>query len=236
MNDVIKVHSHPRSGTHFLMSFLYRNFYRGRNLGVLMKPTMAGHWSRQRNGESQSFVLDGKKFTEERFEIPYAALFGSHALEPQGSKSHAIYILRDGRDVALSLWAWKGMRPKESEDMSFSEYVRTKLDWQGAPGGRALPTETLFEHWMRHVEGYRRAGYFIVRYEELCLDPATVIDSIAEQFALKAVGELDAAEDQVGWNPGSGGVMKWKDRVGREDLKFFDSIVPRDFIGRYEPA
>jgi hypothetical protein len=68
------------------------------------------------------------------------------------------------------------------------------------------------------------------------LDPATVIDSIAEQFALKAVGELDAAEDQVGWNPGSGGVMKWKDRVGREDLKFFDSIVPRDFIGRYEPA
>src|SRR5690349_243058 len=99
MNEIVKVYSHPRSGTHFLMSLLYRNFFRGRELGVSMRPTMAGHWSRQRAGESQSFVLDGKRSTGERFEIPYAELFGSHALQPPESKSRAIYVVRDGRDV-----------------------------------------------------------------------------------------------------------------------------------------
>jgi bile-salt sulfotransferase len=181
-------------------------------------------------------VLDGKQFDGDRFEIPYAELFGSHALQPQGSNDRAIYIVRDGRDVALSLWAWKGMRTKESENASFSEYIRTKIDWQGAPGARARPTETLFEHWVRHVENYRSSGFFIVRYEDLCLDPELVLKSVAERFDLVPAVELDTAEERVGWNPGSGGVMKWQRELGKEELELFDSIVPRGFIGRYEPS
>lgn len=43
IKKVIKVYSHPRSGTHFLEAFLARNFYAGKDLKV--EEGLWGHWS-----------------------------------------------------------------------------------------------------------------------------------------------------------------------------------------------
>jgi bile-salt sulfotransferase len=88
---IAQVYSHPRSGTHFLMVTLWRNFCPSIDLaesGVLSR-----HWA-------ELVKLPPR---------PYTRLFGGHGLPSERLRSHRVYIYRDRRDVAVSLWKAKSM-------------------------------------------------------------------------------------------------------------------------------
>ena len=138
MKNLIKIYSHPRSGTHFLEAFLARNFYP--NLDLSSKSDIYyGHWSNK-------MLLEGGE--------PYHALFGSHFF-PQDSNfsSRMIYIYRDGRDVIASIWnskfyhqSWKGI--------SFSEFLRRDIDWYGGLGQKHNPKINIVQHWYKHTDDW----------------------------------------------------------------------------------
>ena len=99
-NNYIKIYSHPRSGTHFLETFLAKNFYKNEDLSS-NGAIHYGHWS------NKILLEEGE---------PYHKLFGSHFF-PRDSKidKKNIYIYRDGRAVIASIWNsnfynknWKG--------------------------------------------------------------------------------------------------------------------------------
>ena len=86
----IKVYSHPRSGTHFMEAFLGRNFYPKDNLSWSNVPW--GHWSYQKMNT---------------YSNPYGKLFGHHRFPAENEKNPKqpmIYIYRDPRAVAYSIW------------------------------------------------------------------------------------------------------------------------------------
>jgi hypothetical protein len=130
MNNHIKIFSHPRSGTHFLEAFLAKNFYQNHELSSNW-PIYYGHWS--------------NKILLEKGE-PYHQLFGSHFF-PEKVKmfSKMIYIHRDGRDVITSIWKSKFYN-KDWKDISFSEFLRKKIDWYGGMGQKNYPDMNIVRH------------------------------------------------------------------------------------------
>lgn len=136
--DLVKVYSHPRSGTHFLEAFIARNFYNGKEL--LIKPVTWGHWSnRKENSEGN----------------PYGQLFGNHYFaERNNNQLPKVYIIRDVRAVALSIWKTQNFIHKDLEDLVFSDFLRMKLDWSGTPANKTEPIKNIIEHWCDHVESW----------------------------------------------------------------------------------
>jgi hypothetical protein len=179
-------------------------------------------------------MLDGEEAGEE-FDIPYAKLFGSHSIVPPKNVHDCIYLVRDGRDVALSCYNWKGSMPQTMEPISFSEYIRTPIDWLGTFGHKDKNHGMrIFEHWKTHVDNYIRSGMFVVQYEELLLNRINVIHEISEHFGLELIPPFDPVTNEVGWEPTSKhDISKWREVMDVGDLVLFNDIVPKDFVGRW---
>jgi len=90
MNRIIKVYSHTRSGTNYIMALLYRNFY-------YEMESVAGEVPL--NGR-ELYIL-GEKIEDDPAYHPYVKLFGSH--NPYHVTQDSIYIIRDIGKVAKSL-------------------------------------------------------------------------------------------------------------------------------------
>ena len=120
---MISVYSFPRSGSNYLQALLAANLYSALDLSVQGE---WGHWS-----ERKPIVT------------PHGRLFGSHGLPwnitpPAGltareSKGEAVYIYRDGRAVALSVYRSAGFTNPSWAGISFSDFLRRKLDWTLSP-------------------------------------------------------------------------------------------------------
>ena len=136
-NNLLKVYSHPRSGTHFLEAFLAQNFHKNKDLSIV-KITW-GHWSNKKIKE------DGN---------PYGQLFGHHFFPTQNNfKKPGIYIIRDGRAVAYSIWKTQNFLHKDIDGkIPFSDFLRTPLDWSGSPSRKADDGVTIFEHCAQHCD------------------------------------------------------------------------------------
>mgnify|MGYP001803819922 FL=1 len=108
--EYIKVFSHPRSGTHFLESFVGENFYSGIDLS--RKNVEWGHWK-------------NRQIDKEGFK--YGKLFGSH-LPPYPSLKKidypVLYIYRDGRAVAHSLYNYEQFIVPGKEQITFRLFLR----------------------------------------------------------------------------------------------------------------
>jgi len=205
--ELIKVYSHPRSGTHMMMNLLGRNFYPTRDLSWL--ETEWGHWSDRH---------------KDKIRNPYARLFGSHdfvdEVQYAGPK---VYVYRDGRAVALSVWKFLG------SEQPFPKFLRTKLDWSGTPGRRATPTKTIAEHWYDHVSGWLNKmppRTVFVRYEDLLADPATQLQRVSYEFNLHISKHVDV-DERVGILPGDDPFV-WKKQFTTADLDYFHTVVPED--------
>lgn len=211
----VKVYSHPRSGTHFLLSLLGQAFFGN------AKPVMAitGHWSRR----AEVMVLDTG--------VP----FGGHLPYRDGLPGSYIYLYRDGRDVALSLWRTKAFQHKSWARLSFSEFLRRPLDWRHTPARRFKSTLTIVEHWKALLESWQDApDVCFVSYEHLLLHTKSEMGRIA---AFVARAPLPAADGVPGVGPFPSGdyrVSKWKTVFSDDDLDYFFEIVPRDFWGLWE--
>lgn len=233
---LVQVYGHPRSGNHLCSALLYEALYEGRaDTSLVVLNNNLGHWS-QRSGPDR-FQFRGQQHQEPApLRIPYGRLLGGHAFTPPSSAG-AVYIVRDGRDVALSCYRWARFRPRQQAALTIGEYLRKPIDWEGSPGWRAAPRRTLFAHWCDHVAQWLDSGAIIVRYEELVADPNGVLQRVAA--AIDGLGPAREVKSTrpVGWSPSahsSVGAQRWQREMRPEDAKLFDEIVPLAFRGRWD--
>jgi hypothetical protein len=223
-NPIVWVHAHPRSGTNLLMAMMKQNFYEDRD--VSFSGGQAGHW--------------GNRFPVMPNE--YEGLYqDAHAF--YNGQRDSIYLVRDGRDVCVSMYLTYRFRHKADRNILFSEYIQAPLDWYKTPGHKANPGMTLVEHWKKHVdswsedrEGMDKEGTWFVTYGDLFRKPEETLDGIATRFGLEYChGGPTRVKDLVGPDSHTGQkVGRWRGIFEEEDLEYFHSIVPEDYWGLYE--
>lgn len=212
---MIRVYSHPRSGTNYLMALLAENFYSGIDVST-GKPGHIGHWS------NRIKVKDNK----------YGKLFGNHLLYNKSiDTKQSIYIYRDGRSVALSLFRAKQFINKSMHKMPFSEFVRADIDWLNTPGKKTNKKMNIFSHWKRHLANWKTSGVYMVRYETLVNSPYKALSDIASQFGLQFTNLVNVGK--VGWFPNSKGIYDWQSFMNDDDIEFYYKTVGRNFYGVY---
>jgi hypothetical protein len=221
---LIKVYSHPRSGTHLIEKFLAENFYAGEELGL--QSFTWGHWSNR--------VVDNEGNS-------YGKLFGSHSFphNDMAREKPAIYIYRDGRAVCLSLWKTYNFMHADWKGISFTDYLRTSIDWKGSPGVKAEEChETVAEHWKRHVEAWSSIelpNLLLLRYEDVVQRPQYVANEVAARFSFLKVPKSVAPVNQpCGLLPNAAKIDAWSEYFSERDLDYFHSIVPYSHFALYE--
>lgn len=220
----LKVFSHPRSGTHFLEAFIGRNFYKDIDLSV--QSHQWGHWANREDNAKGN---------------PYGKLFGSHIYPGRFLRKityPSIYIYRDGRAVAASLWKTRNFIHPRYQGISFSEFLRLKIDWLGAPSVRWESSMNIAQHWENHVLGWKRIAesnenIVIVNFEEIKLNPYQVYRNIflkffQEQSVLLKESEVDYVEDPVGLLPNKAEREAWREIFTEEDIAYFNSSLKID--------
>ncbi len=221
MKNFIKIYSHPRSGTHFLESFLAENFYRDENLSS-DGPIYYGHWSNK-------ILLETGE--------PHHKLFGSHFFPDKAKiNSKSIYIYRDGRDVIASIWNSKFYN-KEWEGISFSEFLRKDLDWYGGLGQKQDVKMNIVQHWYKHVYDWHKVNnenLLILNFEDLKNNPNKLYKKICKEFfpfkyfkgKLVGFGKVDPIKRKVGLAPNKAKINSWETLFNAEDLDFFIKQIP----------
>ena len=215
-NKLVKIYSHPRSGTNYLGALLKENFYKNLDLS---KVGGWGHWS-------NTIMFDEP--------VRHGALFGTHR-DPGYRKARdpGIYIYRDIRAVALSVWKSDNFLNRKHKGLSFSKFLKTRLDWKDSPGTKAVPRETIVEQWYRHVlqwssEAGRRKDLSLVRYEDLVKNPKAVLDRLAKEHGLKYCTEFEEMNSMVGPSPNAGKTLAWREHFSKKDINYIYSVVPKD--------
>jgi len=221
---IIKVYSHPRSGTHFLEAFLAKNFYRNKDLSLT--DVKWGHWSNRKINEEGN---------------PYGQLFGHHFFPINSNfKAPGIYIIRDGRAVAYSIWKTHNFLHKDLDGkISFSEFLRLPLDWYGSPSKKTNMKFNILEHWERHCSDWLNFSYsnkkvLVVYYEDLKLNPYKVYTDIRDfNFRFKRkleIENLDRITKPIGLLPNEGNNYAWNKYFHQEDYKLFKSILKNEIL------
>lgn len=209
----MKLYSHPRSGTNYMLALLEQAFLGG----LRTHRARTGHWSRRVTVRA-----------------PSRRLRGGHQFYTDRLPGLCVYLYRDGRDVALSLWRTKGFQHKSWRDLSFSAFLRKPLDWQATPGKRARAGWTIIEHWRRHLDSWREAPDTIfVRYEDVLQDPRRELERIAHYTGRNLSNVSQTLPGQGPYPSGDYRVAKWRDVFTDEDLGYFFNIIPKNHWGLY---
>lgn len=215
---LVKVYSHPRSGTHFLEAFLAKNFYQNKNLSI--NEIKWGHWS------NRKIKIDGNI---------YGKLFGSHFFsESIRENEPAIYIFRDGRAVAYSVWNTPNFLHKDMNGITFKEFIRMKLDWYGSPAKKTSKEYTIFEHWALHVDCWLEAekenkNILVIKYEDLIKNPFEVYLKIHNKFfgnkkKLNS-NQIDVIKKPVGLLPNKATADSWREVFDKDDEEYFLNCI-----------
>ena len=216
---MLKIFSHPRSGTHFLEAFIGQNFYPDKDLSV--KNLSWGHWSNRKTKESNQ----------------YGKLFGGHGFPKKNLRlkpSPILYIYRDGRAVAYSIWKTPNFLNKEMSKLSFSEFLRTPLDWEGTPGKPTDKKRTIVEHWVDHVDSWRqlKGNILHISYEELFDEPQHIYSKVLWRCFPYRLGlmfgkrDVKVIKNPLGLLPNRGTKDSWKEIFNEDDLHYFNSKIP----------
>jgi len=218
VRHLVKVASHPRSGTHLAEAFIAKNFYPERDLAV--RPVQWGHWSSRQVDQAGN---------------PYGRLFGGHGFGdpvPLG-RAPAVYIYRDGRAVARSIWRSPHFLSAETKArVTFDEFVRSPLDWHAAPEIRATDPVTIAVHWHRHVTSWLEMAQtnqriLVVRFEQLVLEPEVVHRQLHERFfSSQELRPLVRIDERVGIVPNDGQIDSWRQAFSTETNAAFCDQLP----------
>ncbi|SDL60978.1 Sulfotransferase domain-containing protein [Catalinimonas alkaloidigena] len=148
----------------------------------------------------------------------------------------AIYVVRDGRDVAVSYYFFNQMQGQISKETSFSEYLRKHFFKDLKPFGS---WGTNVQSWLAHTHDRQ---IIVVRYEDLLKDAATELERIVtwmgqpldaqkiaravEHSQLKAMREAEYKSLKRGPESEHKFTRKgvsgdWKNHFSDEDLKCF---------------
>lgn len=223
---LIRVYSFPRSGTHFLEAFLARNFYKNKDLEI--KPVEWGHWANRKLNHNGNI---------------YGKLFGHHAFPTDKNLNLGkpmIYIFRDPRDVAVSLWKTENFKHPDYQNIDFSSFLRTKLDWYGSPSLKCDPKYTVFEQWSAHLGAWQRVNsssknVLLIKFEELLESPEIIYGKILVKFGrfgavkhlLNLMPEVEVVKEPVGLLPNRAIKGGWKSVFSEEDLNYYYKIRER---------
>ncbi|OUS02032.1 hypothetical protein A9Q86_05115 [Flavobacteriales bacterium 33_180_T64] len=216
--NLVKVYSHPRSGTHFVEAFLAKNFYNTKNLKI--SPITWGHWSNRKTKQAGN---------------PYGKLFGNHYFANRNVNDiPKVYIMRDGRAVAYSVWKTPNFLHSDLKDLSFSEFLKTKIDWYGTPSKQVEPCQTIIEHWIDHVKSWQllekeNSNVLIINYEALVDEPYVQYKKIHDKFfkqqKLLTINQLETVKSPVGLLPNKAIKDSWRDVFNDEDEVYVSSIL-----------
>ena len=225
---MIKVYGFPRSGNHLLMELIGRNFYPGQDL--TSPAGEVGHWSdRAQVGP-----------------VEFGKLAGHHGPPSWGYEpGQSVYVYRDGRAVAASLYRSPHFRSKQTDGLTFSEWLRAPLDWswsvgrRGGIGRRGSNGKNVIEHWVEHLTAWDKIDnlYWPLRfcnYAKMAKNPhGTVYGLQAVVFELVAVNDEEyiIPDQPVGHFPSGGRLDGWRELWSDDDEAWFRGIVPDGFYG-----
>lgn len=221
--SLLRVYSHPRSGTNLLMAFIAINFYPGLDLETRGR---IGHWKARK--------LDQVN--------PYGKLAGTHYFmhdEKNRVVQPCVYLYRDGRAVALSLWHTKAFQRPSWRKWCLSRFLKEPLDWGGSPGNPRGFGKPIAAHWRAHLDSWEHCedeGILKVRFEDILTGPRQVRDAIAEFYDMKPVRGLKLVTEKVGWLPNEGRIDAWREHFSEDDLAAFYELAgkPDEFWGYWE--
>jgi len=103
--NLVRVCSHPRSGTHMLLAILYKNFEFNQDISLVLSPR-------------------GMKWVDGRTKqvlVPWGKLHGTHkkfGVSKTDPKKRLIYLIRHPVDVMSSFWRFA------NNDLSTEEYIK----------------------------------------------------------------------------------------------------------------
>jgi len=209
---VIRVASHPRSGTNLLCKYLKEVFYPDVNLSV--SSGTAGHW------QARS-VVPGNE---------YGKLFLSHQFFGKGVEG-VTYMYRDGRDVMVSLFNTKEFLPEYLRSAPFSTFLKSDIQFHGSPGTKSVRSLSPVKHWHDHLVSWEGNWKACVRYSDIVNSPMEVMEEIAQAYDISLVGGIETISHRVGMFPGKGFPGIWEQYFSKDDAEYFYSIVPKDFWG-----
>lgn len=112
----MKLYSHPRSGTNWALALLEQAFYGTRTHEVRVTGHYTARWKVQTTG---------------------IHLWGNHRHFNAAMPGPRLYLYRDGRDVALSLWRTKGFQVARPELCRIPPHAIGLVGNAGATGARA---------------------------------------------------------------------------------------------------
>jgi len=212
----VKTYGFPRSGSHLLMTLIGANFYPSTDL--TSPGGQVGHWA-------------------DRVTVPpveYGQLAGHHGPPSWGyDKNASVYIYRDGRAVAASLYRSPHFK-HPANAATFSEFIRQPLDWQWTVGNKWPNTSNVIDHWREHLSVWKRTDVLAVRYEDLARYPATQISRMLYVYKLDRPDEWTLPDKLVGWFPSGGKRDGWRELWNDDDEAWFYERVPREFYGVME--
>jgi hypothetical protein len=189
--------SYPRSGNTFFRTILYQCFsirsgsFYPRDVSPALAP-LVGHVERDETGNLQfgRFELQAMK---------------TH--EPPSDHAPAIYVVRDGRPVVVSMWEFY------QRSVPLADIIR---------GSK-------FGTWSQHLRAWRpvtRPQTLLIRYEEMTADPKSAIDAVGEflkrepvRYSIPSRQEIAALDGQWVRAPSD-----WRNHLHGAELELFDQI------------
>jgi len=211
----MQVHGFQRSGNHYLAWLLKENFFQDMELSGICRSH--GHH---------------KNRSKIPVRLSYLKLLQHGHTAPGPSIEESIYIYRDGRAVAASIWSSEYFRP--DDNVEFSEFLKLPLDWRFTTARATVSELTLPEHWMEMLDIWRGTDPYLIRYEDLVLNPEKELLAIGERFGLKSPDSIILPDHDVGFSPSSNKIDGWKKLFTDQDLDFFFSKVPNDYWGLFD--
>lgn len=187
----IVVASHMRSGTHLTIDLLRRN----------VASVSSSYLNLDRLREKHGQPLSLEAFDRGLEELDALALLKTHTPAPAQwflgtdersrrarellAVARTIYVVRDGRDVLVSLFHYARRFNRRVRDQSFADFLRDRDDFfQDVPAFARLDRVSA---WARHVEGWlQRPETLVVRYEDLLQRREPTLRNALERLGLPA--------------------------------------------------
>ncbi|WP_286760398.1 sulfotransferase domain-containing protein [Salegentibacter sp. UBA1130] len=173
-------------------------------------------------------------------------MFGNHYFPEENKNiSPKLYIYRDGRAVAYSVWKTENFLHKELKEYDFNEFLEMKIDWSGSPANEALEEFTILDHWATHVKSWKQfannnPNVCLIKYEDLLSQPHDEYLRIYNHFqnlfpshVLKKKDELDRIKEPVGLLPNKAIADAWKNNFSEKNLINFRLITEKYQIKDY---
>lgn len=198
------VASHMRSGTHLTIDLLRRNVpcvsARYLNLDLLMRdhgaPLSLGAFEREVDRLSGLPLLKTHAPARAEGWFPPGDERSRRALELLAG-ARIVYVVRDGRDVMVSLYYYMQRYSGRVRAQRFEQFLRDRDDFfQQSPEFRGLDRVSA---WVRHVEGWlEREDVVVVRYEDLLERLAPTLLRALAELALPAPAQVAAVQVPAG--------------------------------------